>query len=158
MWLLLFALISSCSFIDDDKDNSSAKNIHYKVTFQVEGWQLLKDGQSDYAWMNKDDGRVLISNSFCNEYQNQSLNNLALKTINSLSDGKLTQEKKITFHEREALEVEGEGKVDGVGVHLKLLNTRRNNCYFDFIAITPISVGTKGSEDFKIFLQSVEFK
>jgi hypothetical protein len=108
--------------------------------------------------MNKDDGRVLISNSFCNEYQNQSLNNLAMKTINSLSDGQLTQEKKITFHEREALEVEGEGKVDGVGVHLKLLNTRRNNCYFDFIAITPISVGTKGSEDFKIFLQSVEFK
>jgi hypothetical protein len=48
MWLLLLALISSCSFIDDDKDNSSAKNIHYKVTFQAEGWQLLKDGQSDY--------------------------------------------------------------------------------------------------------------
>ncbi len=158
MWLLLFALISSCSFIDNDKDNNSAKNIHYKVTFELKGWQPLKDGQSDYAWMNQDDGRVLISNSFCNEYQNQSLNNLALKTINSLSEGKLMRERIVTFYDREALEVEGQGKVDGVGVHLKMLNTRRHNCYFDFIAITPIAVGTKGPEDFKIFLQSVEFK
>lgn len=158
MWLLLLGLISSCSFIDNDKEVSSAKNIHYKVSFKLEGWQELKDDQSDYGWMNQDDGRILISNSFCNEFQNQSLSLLALKTINSMSEGKLTQEKKISFHNREALEVEGQGKVDGVGVNLKVLNTRRNNCYFDFIAITPLSVGTKGSEDFKIFLESVEFK
>lgn len=50
------------------------------------------------------------------------------------------------------------GEVDGVRVSLKILNTRRNNCYFDFVAITPEMVKVKSDEAFDKFLESVKFK
>ena len=120
------------------------------------GWEQKKDKRSDYVFSNKD-GRILLSNSFCEEFQEQSLNRLAQKTFNNIKDFQEITGRFTSFYDREAYRLEGRGFVDGVKVNLRLLNTRRNNCYFDFLAISP--EGTRDEEDaFEKFLKAVVFK
>lgn len=120
-------------------------------------WEYKKDERSDYVFQNARDGRILLSNSFCNEFQEKPLDKLALKTFNTVSSFKPEVSRYTTFRDREAYLVEGKGFVDGVEVKLRLLNTRRNNCYFDFFAISP--KGTADNEEaFNNFLNSVVFR
>lgn len=158
MWLLLLLTMSGCSIMMGPHEPASAKDTFYQLSFKAENWKLKEDRRSDYIWMNSLDGRILLSNSFCHEFQDQSLEVLAVKTFNTVSDLKILKKESTTFHGREAYAIEGTGKVDGVGVKLKLLNTRRNNCYFDFVSITPQIDQGHESTEFESFLQSVVFK
>lgn len=162
MWkLLLLILLPACSLMFKSEEPVSARGTQYNVKFHSSDWEQPKsDGRSDYVWLNKKNGRVLLSNSFCDEFQEQPLDHLATNTFKMVSDLKIEKQDYTTFHNREAYRLEGNGKVDGVPVSLILLNTRRNNCYFDFVSITP--KGSSGEvaakKDFEIFLDSVEFK
>ncbi len=156
-YFLLF-LISGCSLFFSPKAPESAKGSDYKIKFASSEWTQKNDERSDYVFENKKDGRVLLSNSFCKEFQDEALDELAKKTFRGM--GKFTQQSGdyTTFHNREAYRLEGQGSVDGVKVGLKILNTRRNNCYFDFVAISPLATSPQNSKDFDAFLNTVEFK
>lgn len=140
------------------KEPEGAKGSLYKVSFKDSNWTEKKQENSDYVWENKKDGRIFLSNSFCKEFQDQPLDVLANKTFNTVDHLKIEKKEYTTFHGREAYRFEGHAKVDGVPVGLSLLNTRRNNCYFDFVAITPLASAEKKESDFEEFLKSVEFK
>jgi hypothetical protein len=141
------------------EESVSAKNQEYRVQFSAADWkQKAQENRSDYVWENTKDGRILLSNSFCKEFQDQSLEVLASKTFKSVSEIKIEKKSYLTFQDREAYRLEGHGKVDGVAVGLILLNTRRNNCYFDFVSITPLEYAKESQTDFDNFLKSVEFK
>ena len=159
MHFILLFLISSCSLFLKPPESISAKGSMYKMNFDTSGWDQKKDERSDYIFVNKEDGRILLSNSFCEEFQEQGLDILARKTFNTVKKFKITKESYTTFHDREAYRLEGKGEVDGVSVGLKILNSRRDNCYFDFVAITPVKVAKTSHEaDFENFLKSVDFK
>ena len=157
-WLFLL-LLSSCSIFLSGKDSvPSAKGSQYSINFKSQNWILKNtDERSDYVYENKD-GRILLSNSFCNEFQEQALEKLAAKTFQAVKDYKSIKSEATTFNDREAYRMEGTGSVDGVNVTLRLLNTRRNNCYFDFVAIDPLTTKLKVDASFEDFLKSVEFK
>lgn len=145
--------------MSSSKESVSAKNQEYKVHFSATGWKLKsKEDRSDYVWENTKDGRILLSNSFCKEFQDQPLEALADKTFKTVDELKVVKKTYLTFKDREAYRQEGRGKVDGVSVGLILLNTRRNNCYFDFVSITPLESAEENHSDFDHFLKSVEFK
>lgn len=156
--LLLLLFLSSCSiFMRGTEAPKTAKGSRYQVAFNEPEWKFRKDKRSDYVYENLTDGRILLSNSFCEEFQEQSLENLAHKTFKSVKSFKANKSHYSTFNEREAYRISGTGLVDGVKVTLRLLNTRRNNCYFDFLSISP--EGTDKDETvFNEFLKSVEFK
>lgn len=136
----------------------SAKGKDYKIDFEEPGWSLLKkDERSDYVYEHAD-GRILLSNSFCGEFQDQPLDHLARKTFRAVGSFEASSDTWTTLEDREAYRIEGQGKVDGVPVGLKLLNTRRNNCYFDFVSITPEKLAKKDPALFDRFLKTVEFK
>jgi hypothetical protein len=160
MWLLSLVFLTSCSFMFGIKTPEGAKNSGYTVNFKALNWVELKvkDQRSDYVFENKKDGRILLSNSFCKEFQDQPLDLLAINTFNTVDDLKIEKKEFKTFHEREAYQIAGKGSVDGVEVALTLLNTRRNNCYFDFVSITPQKQNSNKESDFEDFLKSVEFK
>jgi hypothetical protein len=155
--ICLLLILSSCSLSLTGKDvPKSAKDSHYSIEYTLPGWEHKKDKRSDYVFNNKD-GRILLSNSFCEEFQEQPLDRLALKTFNNITNFKETTGRFTAFNDREAYRLEGIGQVDGVKVNLRLLNTRRNNCYFDFLSISPD--GSKDEENaFENFLNAVEFK
>jgi hypothetical protein len=156
MRLLLLFLLTSCSIFFGSDSPKSAKGKEYKIKFDQGNWVLKKDDRSDYVYENKSDGRILLSNSFCEEFQDQPLDHLALKTFRTINSFKASKKDYTTFHNREAYRVSGSGIVDGVKVNLNLLNTRRNNCYFDFLSIDPLSANKDNA--FETFLSSVEFK
>lgn len=155
MCFLLF--LSGCSLFFGGKEApKTAKGTRYKIDFNHSDWKAKKDNRSDYVFQNAD-GRILLSNSFCDEFQEQPLDRLAQKTFNSIKNFKSQTKKYTAFHDREAYRIEGSGQVDGVKVNLRLLNTRRDNCYFDFLSISP--EGTeKNAAAFDDFLRAVEFK
>ncbi len=155
---LFLLLLSSCSLFFGDKAIKSAKGEVYKISFKDESWVKSKDLQSDYVFENKADGRILLSNSFCNEFQDAPLNELAAKTFKSVGSFTSSGGEFTTFNKREAYKLQGKGEVDGVKVKLHILNTRRNNCYFDFVSIEPINDRTAANTDFERFLDSVEFQ
>lgn len=158
MWIFILTILTSCSLSFRPEQPVSAKGNEYKVHFQSAEWSPKKEERSDYVWENKADGRILLSNSFCEEFQDQSLEKLATKTFNTVDDLKIEKKNYTTFHDREAYRIDGQGTVDGVPVGLSLLNTRRNNCYFDFVSITPLNSANKQNSDFENFLNSVEFE
>ena len=136
----------------------SAKGNQYSINFKSADWTSKKDERSDYVLENKRDGRILLSNSFCDEFQEKGLDVLARKTFNSVDGFKVKEERYLTFHNREAYRLEGLGKVDGVEVRMKIQNTRRNNCYFYFVPIIPKTFDKDSDPEFEQFLGSVDFK
>lgn len=140
--------------------SQSAKGSQYQINFKEPQWTETKADKerSDYVWAHKEDGRILLSNSFCNEFQDQALDVLAKNTFNTVDELSIDQKDYTTFQNREAYRLEGKGKVDGVVVGLILLNTRRNNCYFDFVSITPVSAVKASKGDFEKLLEAVKFK
>jgi hypothetical protein len=158
MWWWSILLLSGCAVFLKDHVPASAKKTHYFITFEQKGWHEIKDQRSDYIWQNQKDGRILLSNSFCQEFQDQELSALAAKTFHTVSEFEIDSQSYTSFANREAYQLEGKGRVDGVAVSLKLLNTRRHNCYFDFVSINPISSGNNGHLEFESFLKAVVFK
>lgn len=156
MRFALLFLLTSCSIFFGSDTPKSAKGSEYKLNFDQNNWEAKKDDRSDYVFANKDDGRILLSNSFCEEFQEDPLDQLALKTFRTINKFKASKKDYTTFNNREAYRVSGTGEVDGVKVNLNLLNTRRNNCYFDFLSIDPMNANK--DDAFEKFLSSVEFK
>jgi hypothetical protein len=157
---LLFALIflSGCSLFIGGKDEpKTAKGTRYSIPFSLPHWVYKKDKRSDYVFENNIDGRIILSNSFCEEFQEQPLEQLAKKTFKSINEFKSRVSEYTTYQNREAYQIEGTGKVDGVPVNLRLLNTRRDNCYFDFLSINPEKTSDT-DQAFETFLKTVSFK
>jgi hypothetical protein len=156
---LLFSVLflSSCSFLFSGQEApKTAKDVRYKIIFNEPGWKSIQDERSDYVFQNND-GRILLSNSFCEEFQEEPLESLANKTFKTVDDFNAHSSKVTIFKEREAYEIAGTGRVDGVKVKLRLLNMRRNNCYFDFVGISPEGADSN-EEKFEALLKAVEFK
>ncbi len=156
-WPVILLLTGCSLFISGPDQPKTAKNTHYTISYVKPDWFQKIDTKSDYVFENSKDARIFLSNSFCDEFQEQKLDRLAKKIFDNIKDFKLKKSQYITFKNREAFKGEGDGFVDGVKVHLILMNTRRNNCYFDFISITPSKV-LLDSTSFDEFLSSVEFK
>lgn len=156
--LALVFIITGCSvFLSTPEHPKSAKKTHYSISFTHPDWFQKIDNKSDYVFENIKDARIYLSNSFCDEFQEQTLDRLAFKIFKNIKNFKLVSSLYTTFKGREAFRAEGDGLVDGVKVHLILMNTRRNNCYFDFLSISPSSVKVD-SKSFDEFLDQVVFK
>lgn len=155
---LLLLLVSSCSIFFHSDGPESAKGKQYTINFESADWKQKKDSGPDFVFENQKDGRIHLSNSFCKEFQDEPLDRLAHKTFKAVGTFEAGKGDYTTFNDREAYRLDGIGKVDGVRVELHLLNTRRNNCYFDFVSITPIEKAKDSLSDFEKFLSSVVFK
>jgi hypothetical protein len=135
---------------------TSGKSSQYKIHFSAAGWkEKKKEDRTDYVFEHHN-GSILLSNSFCNEFQDQPLEKLAQKTFKGIKDFRVTDQHYTTFNKREAYRISGTGAVDGVIVNLIVLNSRRNNCYFDFVSISPL--GEDATKNFEQFLRSVVFQ
>ena len=156
--LIVLLFLSGCSFFIGGKEApKTAKGSLYSISFELKNWTVKKDKRSDYVHENLNDGRILLSNSFCDEYQEQPLEQLANKTFKTVKNFKSKVSEYTTLQNREAYRIEGNGLVDGVKVNLRLVNTRRDNCYFDFLGIVPENT-TETDGAFDLFLKSVDFK
>ncbi len=154
--LIILLIFTGCSWlIPAPKKVPSAKNDGYKLNYNSADWKLLKQKQSDYVFQNQN-GSTLVINSFCGEFQDEPLPVLAEKTFNGLDDIKNRKESPLTLSNREAFQLEADGSLDGVTINIKVINMRRNNCYYDFLRITPQGV-TASQNQPEEMINAVEF-
>jgi hypothetical protein len=150
----LILLVSSCSLFSSDEGPDKSE---YSIDFIHPDWQEIPPEDSDRAFLNRKNGDVIIANSFCNKYQDNELSTLAERALSGI--GKLTYENKMetTFNNKEAYIIYANGKLDGVKVYLKLMNYRRNNCYYDFLMISSSKITKPRDSLFSKFLNSIQF-
>jgi hypothetical protein len=133
--VVLFFLITACSFFTASDKSISAKD-SYILSPLAPSWRQEASLKADYLFSGPA-GASLIVQSFCHEFQSSSLKNLAQETFNSLDQAQVTKQNEFILQGRSALRTQGIGQLDGVKVHLTLINTKRNNCYYDFLEILP---------------------
>lgn len=144
--LLILTIITGCSWlIPTPKKVPTARDSQYRLKYKSDEWKEIKQKQSDYVFQHKD-GSTLVVNSFCGEFQDEPLNFLAEKTFTGLEEIKNKSEKALTISNREAYQMQADGKLDGVTVNIKVINLRRNHCYYDFLRITPEGVKQKDNQ------------
>lgn len=142
--VVLFFLISSCSFFASSDISISAKD-SYSLPPLSSSWQRQSSADVDHLFLGPAGASLLIM-SFCHEFQAPSLESLAQGTFASLDQARITEQKSFMLQERAALRTQGIGQLDGVPVYLTLVNSKRNNCYYDFLEILP-QVKTKSTLD-----------
>ena len=150
--IAILLILSSCSFFLPTPKTKNAK-ASYQLRHVPGGWREHKTEQADYHFQGPG-GASLITQSFCHEFQNEDLQQLASQTFYSLDKPQITQQQLFDLNNRQALRTSGEAAIDGVRVQLNLINTRRNNCYYDFLEILPLH--QKSQID--LFIRGIEFK
>lgn len=130
--VVILLLLSACSLFTADK-SPSAKN-SYQFSHLPADWKQKQDSNYDYLFYGPQ-GSSLMIQSFCNEFQSPSLESLARTTFHSLEPSHITEQKEFILQDRAALISKGVASVDGVKVYLTLINSKRNNCYYDFLEV-----------------------
>lgn len=111
---------------------------------------------ADRAWQNPQTGNTISYMSDCDGSSDQSLDTLFLSAVEGIENLKISDQRKITFNQREALETSLLGRVDGVGIQVRLIIFKKNNCTFNLSYIGSLSTFMKGYNDFVAFVK--EFK
>lgn len=133
IWACIFIIFGSCSLSVDPK---TYKSNNYKVVNLPDGWSSTDPDLSDFAYQHGS-GAFLVFNSVCKKYSMPELAALKNSLLYGVSDLKVTKEKKVKVFNREALEVNSVGKIDGVGVHIFSKIFNRNHCTHDVVLISP---------------------
>lgn len=149
----LIFLLTSCSFFSTTEKSQSAKD-SYTLPTLPKSWKANHTQQADYIFYGPEGSSLLIQ-SFCKEFQSPSLKNLAQGTFNSLDRAQITEQEEFNLQDRKALRSQGEAFLDGVKIHLTLVNTKRNNCYYDFLEVLP---KTKTQSVINQVLKGIAFK
>ncbi len=149
----LIFLLTSCSFFSSTPQSQSAKD-SYTLPSPPKSWKANHTQQADYVFYGPKGSSLLIQ-SFCKEFQSPTLKNLAHGTFNSLDRAKITEQVEFNLQDRKALRSQGEAFLDGVKIHLTLVNTKRNNCYYDFLEVLP---KTKSQSIIDDLLKGITFK
>ena len=158
MKLLLSSILivmSSCGMFTGSS-RKIKKDQSYVIHFNQSGWIKIDPQGSDHAFSNQK-GDFLFSNSFCQEFQDSSLDKLALKSLHSLDNFKIIKAQNEKYKERESYIMSGKGMIDGVSTEIIIRNYRRDHCYYDFFLIAP-TITNELSQTFNQFVDSIKFK
>lgn len=160
LYLTSICLISCSLFLPSPQD-PAPKSHAYTANFSDPDWISRPALNSDRAFKHKKTGGILLINSICNKYQDSELEFLAKEAVSYLSDLEIKNSTSRIWQSRAAWDLEAHGKIDGVAVIVKIQNTRRHHCYFDFISISPNTDQEAlmfQQQGFKELLESVRFQ
>ena len=152
---LFFLLGLGCISIGPTKaDKKVAKGLSFTppkspyVEFELES--------ADRAWQNPKTGNTISYMSNCDGSSDQSLEALFDSSVEGIEGMKVADQRKIPFSQRESLDSTILGKVDGVGIQVRLIIFKKNSCTFNLSYIGSISSYMTGYNDFAGFIK--EFK
>lgn len=137
--LIYITLIAhGCSVLSDKNDNgvyTKSKNI--KSNYNIPLWKMnSKQENADLVFEKNKTGSLIIVNSNCRKNNLSSLQSLKASLLAGIDNFNLDEEKKITLHERDALEVTFNGSLDGVKRFMTLTIFQRDFCIYDMILIS----------------------
>jgi len=153
--VLLSLCLSGCISISTPKaEKKIAKGIDF--TAPKNPYAEFQLDSADRAWQNPSTGNTISFMSSCDGSGDQSLESLFESSIEGIENLRISDQRKIPFNQREALESTILGKVDGIGIQVRLIIFKKNNCTFNLSYIGSLSSYMKGYSDFANFVK--EFK
>jgi len=151
-YLCLVAFLVSCA-----SDEKRVPSSDYSINFESPSWQLIEHEEYDKAYINNDSGKVLMANSHCDAFQNESLETIARRELIGLRNVQLLQAEEGKDLGRESYHIMAKGTLDGVPINVKTITLRKDHCLYDFAMINPKEISQKDLELLNQFLLSVEF-
>lgn len=147
------ALLTGClSFFAGPK---SDKSTSYVVTPpNVLLWNDIDPRSSDRVFKNVQDGATLSVTSVCNEYQDQSLEQLSKIQLTGIGETSAieTFETRVAGHP--ALMTQLTGKSDGKVYKLTLTVVRTQHCVFDLTLVSPLQGFNQNKVDYDALVHS----
>lgn len=92
---------------------------------------------ADFAWNNAATGSTIAFQSNCGDAAETSLDSIAEDLFVGFEQAKTLKKERVPFDGREALDLEMEGKVDGVQTRVRAVVYRKNDCAYvlTFVAL-----------------------
>lgn len=110
------------------KPGERSKGVDYRAP--ASPYEFLKDTRADGAWQNKSNGNSISYFSTCNDPADPALETVSRELFNELKDIRTIKQESSNFNSRESLEMEVEGKVDGVPTRIRALMFKKNGCTY----------------------------
>jgi len=111
----------------------------YRVGSPGEGWLSVAPGGADHAWVNKDAGASLYTDSNCGpRFQESRVEDLATEMVSGLQGATLDLEVVRAIGPREGVVRTHTGRLDGVPVRLGISVVNHDMCTYDFVIIAPM--------------------
>lgn len=103
---------------------------------------------ADSAWTNSATGSTIAYQSTCGDSAETSLESVAEDLFVGFEQAKTLKKERVPFDGREALDVEMEGKVDGVQTRVRAVVYRKNDCAYvlTFVALPKSLVADTASK------------
>ncbi len=100
------------------------------------GFKAIKSSRADGAWNRSATGSTIAYQSSCGDTAESPLESLAEDLFAGFESSKRLKADRVPFDGREALDVEHEGKVDGVATRVRAMIYRKNQCTYVITFVT----------------------
>jgi hypothetical protein len=110
------------------KAGSKSKGVTYNPP--AAPFENLNDTPADSAWQNKKNGNSISFYSTCNDPSDPPLESVSKDLFVDMSDMKVIRQDLSQYNGREALNMEVEGKIDGVDTRVRSVVFKKNDCIY----------------------------
>lgn len=122
-------------------------------------WQGPELQLKQLVFKNDALGATIVADALCGpKYNDAPLPRLAQDLFFGMTDKKIEKEKIFTLSGREALSLQGVGKVDGVPIKMNVVVLKRNFCEYDFVYLAPPHLFYQGIKDFEGYLHGIKIR
>ena len=133
---LLLALVGCVSNGSYDGDVYRDSETQYHLASPGSGWQSIAiEGANDLAWAKE--GAVIQVSSSCDPGLDIPLEALTNHLMIGFTERSLVDQQRVPMAGREALHTHVRAKLDGVPRELFLVVLKKDECVYDFAAVTP---------------------
>lgn len=115
-------------------------------------FQKLDDNSGDQSWKSKKTANIISFLTDCGG-SDPNLESLQVEIESALQEPKTISERKFTFNDREALESEVQGKIDGISVRVRSVVFKKSACNY---LITLSGQDKQFAEDLPVFNKFLE--
>ena len=127
--LTAFLLTGACVSVNLGQGKAErSKGVQY--TAPGGDFKPLSDTRADGAWQSKSTGNSVSYHSICNDPADPTLEIVSRELFSEMTDLKTIRSATTTFNGREALDMEIEGKVEGVPTRIHSMVFKRNDCIY----------------------------
>ncbi|MBI5299339.1 MAG: hypothetical protein HY877_03475 [Deltaproteobacteria bacterium] len=136
-----------------------SKDRFYRVgPLSAEWKQTTSKNKAGIYFRNKITGASIVTEAICGAaFEDLALNILTEQVLSELQNVKKQKQANWMLSERDALYSIYSAALDGVPVQLNILVIKKNQCQFDFWAVSNPKAGPQTSADFESFVKGFNY-
>ena len=151
--LALLSLGSACVSVKiGDGQVKRSEGVQWEAP--PENFQKLETPRADAAWKNSKNGNTIAYQSACGESSEAPLESVAQELLSAFDSSIDPQIQRRPFDGREAIDLEADGKIDGVATRMRAVLYRKNGCSYVLTQIGRTQIHQSDREAFEKFTRS----